>query len=82
MLQPEYYYWAAVELAQRSILTGWIILIPAEHAFLRLVAAVATSLVALVWTLISRPYRRDEDGILAVVSALLLTLAYAGAGLA
>ena len=76
--QPECYYWAAIELAQRSILTGWLILIPAERDFLRLVAALLTSLAVLVWTLTSRPYRRTEDNILASTSILLLNLAYFG----
>ena len=68
-----------VELAQRSILTGWLILIPAELSFLRLVAALLTSLAVLVWTLSARPYRRTEDSILAVVAVLLLTLGFTGA---
>ena len=55
--QPECYYWAAIELGQRSILTGWLILLPAERVFLRLVAALLISLAVLVWTMTSRPYR-------------------------
>ena len=58
MPQPECYYWATVELAQRSILTGWLILIPAKRDFLRLIAALLTSLAMLVWTLTLRPYRK------------------------
>jgi hypothetical protein len=68
-----------VELAQRSVLTGWLILIPAERDFLRLIAAWLTSLAMLVWTLSSRPYRRTEDNFLATMSTLLLNLAYMGA---
>lgn len=77
--QPECYYWAAVELGQRSILTGWLILIPTEMDFLRLVAALLISLAVLVLTLTARPYRRTEDNILATTSILLLNLAYVGA---
>jgi hypothetical protein len=56
-----------------------LILIPAERDFLRLLAALLTSLAMLVWTLTSRPYRRTEDNILATACILLLILTYFGA---
>eukprot|EP00966_Prymnesium_polylepis_P133061 3075600-Prymnesium_polylepis.1 len=33
--RPEMWYWAAVELAHRELVTGFVLLIPAENSFLR-----------------------------------------------
>jgi len=74
--KPEYYYWASVELFQRSILTGWVLLIHADQNFIRLVVAFLTTLAMLEWTVISRPYCREENNALAVASTLLLLLTY------
>jgi hypothetical protein len=74
--KPEYYYWASVELVQRSILTGWVLLVSADKSFLRLIVSFMTSLAVLVWTLIASPYRRGEDNLLAGASCLLLVLTY------
>ena len=40
--KPSCYYWAALELLFRSILTGWVLLIPSEQACQLVSAAVAT----------------------------------------
>lgn len=69
-------FWASVELAQRSILTGWVLLVPARTSFVRLFVAFLTSLAVLMWTLTARPYRRNEDNWLSVAATLLLLLTY------
>ena len=75
-LPPATDFWASIELAQRSILTGWVLLVHAEQSFLRLIVGLLTTQAMLVWTLISRPYRRVEDNVLAVAATLLLVLTY------
>ena len=73
---PEHSFWSSVELAQRCILTGWVLLIRADKSFMRLVFALLTALIVLVCTLTLHPYRRADDNMLAVASSLLLLLVY------
>ena len=42
--RPEVFYWEVVELLRRTILTGWVLLVPEERAYLRLVVASLVSL--------------------------------------
>ncbi|KAL3930129.1 MAG: hypothetical protein SGPRY_001671 [Prymnesium sp.] len=74
--KPEYYFWAAAELLHRSSLTGWVLLIRAEHSMQRLMIAFFISLTMLLWTLLAQPYREIENNMVAVLSSLLLVLTY------
>jgi len=74
--KPEYYFWASIELLQRSILLGWVLLIDAERSFVRLIIGNIICLIMLVWTSISLPYVRMHDNALAIAAALLLQLTY------
>ena len=76
---PEYFFWATVELAVRSFVTGFVMLIPAEKSFVRTMVSLVFSLVALVVTLTACPYRRSEDNTLAVASMLMLVFTFLGA---
>ena len=70
-------FWASFDLAQRSILTGGILVIPADRGFLRLVIALLISQGMLMLTLIARPYRRGSSNALAAGQTFLLVLTYA-----
>eukprot|EP00966_Prymnesium_polylepis_P244491 5655022-Prymnesium_polylepis.1 len=35
----ECFYWSIVELVQRQVLVGWVLLVPTDKTFLRIVAA-------------------------------------------
>ena len=46
--KPAYFWWEVISLCQRTTLTGWLLLIDVENAFLRLVAALMISIAFLV----------------------------------
>ena len=64
-----YYWWEALELARKLVLTGALLLIPEKRAFLRIVVATLICAVDVALTAAARPYKRIEDGVLAVVRA-------------
>ena len=69
-LHQEYtttFFWEALELSRKLILNGIVLMIPEEHAFLRLVAAVLLSSCYLTALAATQPYRKFEDYALAVV---------------
>ena len=74
-----WYWWEAVELARKLVLTGAVLLIPEERAFLRLVVAtlICSFYVALVAA--TKPHKRVEDSVLAVAMSLVLLLFFLGA---
>merc|ERR1719502_1680193 len=59
--KPEFFYWEAIELARRLILTGWVALVNEKVAFVRIVIAVLTSLAVMVATLVMDPYKDVLD---------------------
>ena len=75
---PRTDFWATAELTHRLVVTGWVLLIPAEHSFLRLLVSLLASLAMLVATLFALPYRRVEDNMLATAALLLLVGIYIG----
>ncbi|EOD04884.1 hypothetical protein EMIHUDRAFT_220686 [Emiliania huxleyi CCMP1516] len=74
-----WYWWEALELARKLVLTGFVLLIPEENALLRLVVAtlICSCYVALVAA--TKPYKRVEDSVLAVAMSLILLLLFLGA---
>ena len=74
-----FYWWEALELARKLVLTGAVLLIPEERAFVRLVVAtlICSCYVALVGA--TQPFKRVEDDALAVASSLVLLLFFLGA---
>ena len=76
--EKTWYWWEAVELARKLVLTGFVLLIPEKNAFLRLVVAtlVCSCYVALVAA--TKPYKRVEDNVLAVAASLALLLLFLG----
>ena len=76
--EKTWYWWEAVELARKLVLTGFVLLIPEKNAFLRLMVAtlVCSCYVALVAA--TKPYKRVEDNVLAVATSLVLLLLFLG----
>ena len=76
--EQTWYWWEAVELARKLVLTGFVLLIPEERAFVRLVVAtlVCSCYVALVAA--TNLYKRVEDNFLAVATSLALLLLFLG----
>ena len=77
-MKAPFFYWEVVELVRRTILTGWVVLIPHERVFLRLIIGLMTSLSMLLWTLQVQPYLKTEDNILAISSQVLLSILFLG----
>ena len=73
-----YYWWEALELARKLVLTGAVLLIPEERAFVRLVVATLVCVCYSVAIAIVRPYNRVEDDVLAVATSLVLLLLFLG----
>ena len=74
-----FYWWEALELARKLVLTGAVLLIPEERAFLRLVVATLICSCYAVGLAAVRPYKRIEDSVLAVAMSLVLLLFFLGA---
>ena len=62
----ESFWWEVPLLLKKLILTGFLLLIPEDVVFLRLVAALLVVLAYLVLVLIRRPYRSPETAALAL----------------
>ena len=75
----EWYWWEALELARKLVLTGAVLLIPEERAFVRLVVATLVCVCYSVAIALVRPYNRVEDDVLAVATSLVLLLFFLGA---
>ena len=59
--KTDYYFWEMVELVRRTILVGWMNLIPTDKTFLRLVVALLVSVASLTLLLSISPYTRAEE---------------------
>ncbi|EOD37990.1 hypothetical protein EMIHUDRAFT_200360 [Emiliania huxleyi CCMP1516] len=77
--EKTWYWWEAVELARKLVLTGFVLLIPEERAFLRLVVATLVCSCYAVALAVVRPYKRVGDDVLAVATSLVLLLLFLGA---
>jgi len=76
--RPKYFYWEIVSLLQRTILTGWLLLIDSNLRFLRIIAALVLSITFLVAVVACSPYRRTLDWAIAAGSQLLLVYIFIG----
>ena len=56
----DYFYWELFELSRRNVLVGWVLLVPTEYTFLRLVIALLLSIASLALLLSVNPYGRPE----------------------
>ena len=76
--EQNWYWWEAVELARKLVLTGFVLLIPEERAFVRLVVATLVCSCYAVALAAVRPYKRVEDNVIAVATSLVLLLLFLG----
>lgn len=65
------YWWEVASLFQKTLLTGWLLLIHNDMKFLRLLIALAITVAFLVMMLECQPYKRMSDRALATGSQLL-----------
>ena len=56
----DYFYWELLEQNRRNVLVGWLLLIPTEKTFLRLVFGLLSSIMMLTLLLSVNPYARVE----------------------
>jgi len=75
-----WYWWEALELLRKIVLTGVVVLIPEERAFLRLVIATLICSCYAVGLAVATPFKRIEDDMLAVATNLVLLIVFLGAG--
>jgi hypothetical protein len=75
----EYFYWEILELVRRTILIGWVLMLPDDRVFLRLVVATLLSVGSLTLLLSTRPYKRGEDSLLSAGCQLALVFSFIGA---
>ena len=77
--ETRWYWWEAVDLLRKIVLTGVVVLVPEERYFLRLVTATLICSFYAVGLAVATPYKRYEDDILAVATNLVLLLVFLGA---
>ena len=77
--RASFYAWELVDLCRRTVLTGWVLLISDERAFLRLMVGLLASLFMGFLLLALRPYRQASDLVLATAQQLLLVFFFLGA---
>jgi len=76
--KPPYYWWEVASLLQRTVLTGWLLLISAEQQFLRLLAALIISIAFLVAILACSPHKRKFDAGMAAGAQVLFVCLFMG----
>ena len=76
--KPQAWFWAALELLHREVITGWVLLVPAEKSFIRIILGLLVSEAFLVLTIVTKPYKRVEDNALAVAAQLLQVVLFIG----
>ena len=63
----------AVELARRTVLTGWVLLLDESDSFSRLLIALLVSVAFFALLLSVRPYARPVDDLIASLSQVHAT---------
>ena len=69
---PLFYYWELIDVARKLFLTGFVLLIPQEQSFVRLIAAVFLSICYLVLLTTPQPYKQRSTALVAVATQLSL----------
>jgi len=59
--KPAFFWWEVVALGQRTILTGWLLLISYDLPFLRLLSALVITIAMLIAILAANPYKSKFD---------------------
>lgn len=72
--------WEPIELVRKLVLTGFVLLIPESRSFLRLVVALLFTLVFMTLYLQLKPFKSDENDLIAVAGQIGLVCVLLGAG--
>ena len=71
--KPEYFFFELIELGRKLFLMGFVLLVPDDHALLRLVAALVVTNGYVVMLLYAAPYRERWTALLAVATNVTLS---------
>lgn len=74
--RPEYFYWEIVDIMRRLTVCGWVVLIPYDKVFFRIILAISVSLIVLVMTASALPCKRPEDNFLSIFAQSSLVVAF------
>eukprot|EP00966_Prymnesium_polylepis_P334388 7389761-Prymnesium_polylepis.2 len=74
--RPEVYYWEAVSLGQRLLLTGYACLIPNSLGVVRTIIGLFVSVIFSSLMIVVQPYRRFDLNSLATASSLIQTCGF------
>ena len=77
-LSLQYFYWEAIDLVRRIVLTGALLMIRDSAIAMRVVFALLTSLFWLALSFSTYPFKRFELDVLSVISSFTLTCIYIG----
>uniref|UniRef100_A0A6T0BY87 Tyrosine-protein kinase ephrin type A/B receptor-like domain-containing protein n=1 Tax=Chrysotila carterae TaxID=13221 RepID=A0A6T0BY87_CHRCT len=66
------FWWETFELLRRTTLVGWVLLIPHEKQFIRLITGLLVSQICLTVLLLVRPYKMHSDFQLASLSQVCM----------
>jgi len=72
------FWWEIIALIQRTVLTGWLLLIDTDHHFIRLVIAILVVITFLIMLLVSSPYKKRLDHAMAVAVQVLFICIFIG----
>ena len=75
----QYFYWEAIDLVRRIILTGGLLIIRDSVETIRSIVALLTSLVWAALLFSTYPFKRFDLDVLAIISAFALTCIPLGA---
>jgi len=77
--KPLYYWWEVAALVQRTMLTGWLLLIDEDLKIMRLLSALMLSIGFLILIMSCTPYKRTFDlGLAAVIQVLFVCMFIGG----
>ena len=74
----QYFYWEALDLVRRIVLTGALLIIHDSAIAMRIVVALLTSLFWLALSFSTYPFKRLELDVLTIISSFTLTCIYIG----
>jgi len=73
-----FYWWEVASLMQRTILTGWLVLVDAEQHLFRLLIALLISILFLVAVLVCNPHKKKLDSAMAAGCQVLFICIFIG----
>ena len=76
--RSQYFYWEALDLARRIVLTGALLVIRESAVTMRILVALLMSSLWLVLILSTVPFKQFEFDVLSVISSFVLSNIYLG----